>query len=94
MKNLTWQNPEQLFVAQELINKVKSKCCGIKDKKNFSQVQEHIEKAKALLAPHVDPVFWLNVQLMQLQYFSQTHPVGRGRLPGPQLARDGRRTFP
>ena len=34
MKNLTWQNPEQLFVAQELINKVKSKCCGIKDNKN------------------------------------------------------------
>ena len=32
MKNLTWQNPEQLFVAQELINKVKSKCCGIKVK--------------------------------------------------------------
>ena len=31
MKILTWQNPEQLFVAQELINKVKSKCCGIKD---------------------------------------------------------------
>ena len=30
MKNLTWKNPEQLFVAQELINKVKSKCCGIK----------------------------------------------------------------
>ena len=30
MKFLTWQNPEQLFVAQELINKVKSKCCGIK----------------------------------------------------------------
>jgi len=32
VKNLTWQNPEQLFVAQELINKVKSKCCGIKGK--------------------------------------------------------------
>ena len=30
MKNLTWQYPEQLFVAQVLINKVKSKCCGIK----------------------------------------------------------------
>ena len=30
MKNLTWQNPEQLFVAQVLINQVKSKCCGIK----------------------------------------------------------------
>jgi len=34
VKNLTWQNPEQLFVAQELINKVKSKCCGIKDMMN------------------------------------------------------------
>ncbi|MBQ8712980.1 MAG: hypothetical protein IJ551_09235 [Prevotella sp.] len=40
-KNLAWQNPgplafaasrvEELFVAQELINKVKLKCCGIKD---------------------------------------------------------------
>ena len=37
MKNLTWQNPEQLFVAQVLIDKVKSKCCGIKE----------IEKLKA-----------------------------------------------
>ena len=36
MKNLTWQNPEQLFVAQELINKVKSKCCGIKGEKETS----------------------------------------------------------
>ena len=38
MKNLTWQNPEQLFVAQELINKVKSKCCGIKVKLNRIKV--------------------------------------------------------
>ena len=38
MKNLTWQNPEQLFVAQELINKVKSKCCGIKGKEEFPQL--------------------------------------------------------
>ena len=37
MKNLTWQNPEQLFVAQELINKVKSKCCGIKAKKEIEE---------------------------------------------------------
>jgi len=39
VKNLTWQNPEQLFVAQVLINKVKSKCCGIKDYliKNITQ---------------------------------------------------------
>jgi hypothetical protein len=30
VKNLTWQNPGQLFVAQELIKIVKLKCCGIK----------------------------------------------------------------
>ena len=41
MKNLTWQNPEQLFVAQVLINKVKSKCCGIKvNDMNLSDVTE------------------------------------------------------
>ena len=28
-ENLTWKNSEQLFVAQELINKVKFRCCGI-----------------------------------------------------------------
>ena len=38
MENLTWQNPEQLFVAQELINKVKSKCCGIKGMNKISFV--------------------------------------------------------
>jgi hypothetical protein len=32
VKNLTWQNPGQLFVAQELIKIVKLKCCGIKVK--------------------------------------------------------------
>ena len=50
MKNLTWQNPEQLFVAQELINKVKSKCCGIK-----------VHKVSNLLhpiAPEVDINFY------------------------------------
>ena len=39
MKFLTWQNPEQLFVAQELINKVKSKCCGIKERNTYAQLQ-------------------------------------------------------
>jgi hypothetical protein len=39
VKNLAWQNPEplgfaasrveELFVAQELVNNVKLKCCGI-----------------------------------------------------------------
>ena len=60
MKNLTWQNPEQLFVAQELINKVKSKCCGIKDyievKPDFSDLEEkmdyytaHPDEAQAII---------------------------------------------
>lgn len=41
--------------------------------KDFDLAQEHIEKVKKLLGPHVDPVFWLNVQLIQLQYYSRTH---------------------
>ena len=44
MKNLTWQNPEQLFVAQVLINKVKSKCCGIKDKEKEKTRRENLSK--------------------------------------------------
>ena len=47
MKNLTWQNPEQLFVAQELINKVKSKCCGIKDK--YKDVSDYTGKLLPVL---------------------------------------------
>jgi len=46
VKNLTWQNPEQLIVAQELIIKVKTLSCGIKEKINFtlhpSQVRHKI----------------------------------------------------
>ena len=44
MKNLTWQNPEQLFVAQELINKVKSKCCGIKDNKKVYEIAKMLQE--------------------------------------------------
>ena len=44
MKNLTWQNPEQLFVAQVLINKVKSKCCGIK----VNKIKSAIIKEKSI----------------------------------------------
>lgn len=40
--------------------------------KKYEQALEHIERAQALLAPHVDPVFWLNVQLVRLQYFTRT----------------------
>jgi len=40
VKNLTWQNPGQLFVAQELIKIVKLKCCGIKDKESISHFNQ------------------------------------------------------
>jgi len=40
VKNLTWQNPGQLFVAQELIKIVKLKCCGIKVWKEFANIVE------------------------------------------------------
>ena len=43
MKNLTWQNPEQLFVAQELINKVKSKYCGIKDTQSNANIGQALQ---------------------------------------------------
>lgn len=42
------------------------------NRKDFTAAQEHIEKAKKLLGSHVDPVFWLNVQLVQLQYYAKT----------------------
>ena len=44
MKNLTWQNLEQLFVAQVLIKKVKLKRCGIWDmNENKKQLEEWAE---------------------------------------------------
>ena len=43
------------------------------NQKNFTVAHEHIEKVKKLLEPHVDPVFWLNVQLIQLQYYAKTN---------------------
>ena len=60
MKNLTWQNLEllgfaachkqELFVAQELINKVKSKCCGIKDIETMLGIEfAHIDSKWMLL---------------------------------------------
>ena len=43
MKFLTWQNPEQLFVAQVLINKVKSKCCGIKEENKLREYEDSLK---------------------------------------------------
>lgn len=42
------------------------------NRENYDVALEHIRKVKKLLGPHVDPVFWLNVQLIQLQYYSNT----------------------
>ena len=59
MKNLTWQNPEQLFVAQELINKVKSKCCGIKVK--LLETFEYKPKKYAERVNHIFEVLGLSL---------------------------------
>lgn len=42
------------------------------NREDFPNAMKHINKARALLGDHVDPVFWLNVQLVQLQYFART----------------------
>lgn len=42
------------------------------NRKDYEQAWLHMEQAEALLGPHVDPVFWLNIQLIRLQYFSRT----------------------
>lgn len=40
---------------------------------NFVAVKKHIDKAKELLGEHLDPVYWLNLQLIQLQYYGRTN---------------------
>lgn len=42
------------------------------NRQQFALAQEHIDKIRGLLGPHVDPVFWLNLQLIQLQFYSKT----------------------
>ena len=68
MKNLTWQNPEQLFVAQELINKVKSKCCGIKVLKELSLISHAYVQSRLvviLLLELAIAIFCLHADLRQ-----------------------------
>lgn len=40
---------------------------------DLDKAHEHIEMAKKLYDSHVDPVFWLNIQLIQLQYYNRTN---------------------
>ena len=70
MKNLTWQNPEQLFVAQELINKVKSKCCGIKVNLLYKQFESTRKGV------NVDEVNGIEALLLRLEYSADTR-LGR-----------------
>lgn len=46
--------------------------------KDYPQAAAAIEKAKALLTPFVDPVYWLNVQLVELQYFGRIGEYDKG----------------
>lgn len=39
------------------------------NRKEFGEAQRHLDKAKSLLKPYVDPVFWVNIQLVQLQLY-------------------------
>ena len=60
MKNLTWQNPEQLFVAQELINKVKSKCCGIKGNEDVNSIKNTLSEYNIIDDDEKSPIFILS----------------------------------
>lgn len=46
--------------------------------KDYPRAAVSIEKAKALLTPTVDPVYWLNVQLMELQYYGRIKEYDKG----------------
>jgi len=69
VKNLTWQNPEQLFVAQELINKVKSKCCGIKENKAGEKRNILFLFASIYFAVNTNRFspFWISIQSDKLK---------------------------
>ena len=82
MKNLTWQNPEQLFVAQELINKVKSKCCGIKDKV--------VSMSKTLYLLALSSVISLDIAAMSIPpHFSAGSGMARGAIVAKLPLKDG-----
>ena len=81
MKNLTWQNPEQLFVAQELINKVKSKCCGIKVELNIRQVWRSLENLRTQIK-----IAEQNVQNAQLTYDLNQTRYREGDITGMEMS--------
>lgn len=46
--------------------------------KDYPKAAVYIDKAKALLTPFVDPVYWLNVQLVELQYYGRIKEYDKG----------------
>ena len=48
------------------------------NKKNYPKTIEALEKSKALLTPEVDSVYWLNIQLMEMQYYARTQKYDQG----------------
>lgn len=48
------------------------------NKKDFAQTEVYLEKAKALLTPYVDTAYWLNVKLMELQYYGRIKEYDKG----------------
>lgn len=48
------------------------------NKKDFAQTEVYLEKAKALLTPYVDTAYWLNVKLIELQYYGRIKEYDKG----------------
>ena len=48
------------------------------NKKDFPQTEVYLGKAKALLTPYVDTAYWLNVKLMELQYYGRIKEYDKG----------------
>ena len=76
MKNLTWQNPEQLFVAQELIKIVKLKCCGIKDIGDSKYYKEGHDPGENSIYKQF--TYAKNVIQMNMDVTAPSGQIGRG----------------
>ena len=94
MKNLTWQYPEQLFVAQVLINQVKSKCCGIKEQneplKNCSwicyDVDEDLYEGRTLGSLKDTPKEMLQLDIQDsIMLYNRYVYMGARRLEGKEV---------
>ena len=74
MKNLTWQNPGQYFVSQELKKKVKLKCCGIWVIKKPKRLREKdlITKKEKKMKSLLDRIIELGANSVSPEDFKET----------------------